>query len=220
MTLTDQDVEGPTLFSSDVAFSPAVKAIQTRKGSRRLYERVEKHGSWPSAITPDLKAFIEEQRSVFLATANKDGQPTIQHRGGPPGFLRVLDETTLAFVDYVGNRQYITLGNLSENPKACLLLVDYSHGRRVKLWGTARAVENDDAMIGSLMPEGYKARPEQVITFAVSAWDYNCPQHIPRRFEASELATLLSERERKIAALELQIEELRLQIPTPKGTLL
>lgn len=219
MTLADQNVESAARFSSDVAFTPAVKAIQARKGSRRLYERMEKHGSWPRAITPDLAAFIEQQRSVFLATANKDGQPTIQHRGGPAGFLKVVDETTLAFVDYVGNRQYITLGNLSENPKACLLLVDYSTGRRVKLWGEARAVENDDKLLGTLMPKGYKARPEQVITFVVNAWDYNCPQHIPRRFEASEVATLLSERDQKIAALELQIEELRLQILTPKGTL-
>lgn len=217
MTLVDQNMESPARFSSDVAFSPAVKAIQTRKGSRRLYERVEKHGSWPRAITPDLKAFIEEQRSVFLATANKDGQPTIQHRGGPPGFLKVLDETTLAFVDYVGNRQYITLGNLSENPKACLLLVDYSSGRRVKLWGEARAVQNDDELIGTLMPKGYKARPEQVITFAVGAWDYKCPQHIPRRFEASEVTMLLSDRDEKIAALELQIRELRSPNAAPKG---
>jgi predicted pyridoxine 5'-phosphate oxidase superfamily flavin-nucleotide-binding protein len=119
-------------FSSDVAFTPSVKGIQARKGSRRLYERVEKHGSWQAFITPNLKAFVEEQRSVFLATASKDGQPTIQHRGGPAGFLRVLDQSTIAFVDYVGNRQYITLGNLSENPRASLFLIDYAHRSSLK----------------------------------------------------------------------------------------
>jgi uncharacterized protein len=205
-------------FSSDVAFTPSVKAIQARKGSRRLYERVEKHGSWQTFITPDLKAFIEEQRSVFLATASKDGQPTIQHRGGPAGFLRVLDQSTVAFVDYVGNRQYITLGNLSENPKASLFLIDYTHRRRVKLWGEARVVENDDGLVERLMPEDYKARAEQVILFAVSAWDINCPQHIPRRFEADEVTALLSERDSKILALEAQVKELRHHSEPHKGT--
>ncbi len=178
-------------FSSNVAFTPSVKAIQARKGSRPLYERVEKHGSWQTVITPDLKTFIEEQQSIFLATASKDGQPTIQHRDGPAGFLRVLDQSTIAFVDYVGNRQYVTLGNLSENPKASLFLIDYAHQRRVKLWGEARVAENDEGLVARLMPEDYKARAEQVILFAVSAWDINCPQHIPRRFEADEVTALL-----------------------------
>ena len=200
-----------TDFSSDVAFTPSVKAIQSRKGSRRLYERVEKNGSWRTSITPDLKAFIEEQQSVFLATASRDGQPTIQHRGGPAGFLKVLGERTLAFVDFVGNRQYITLGNLSENPKANLFLIDYAHRRRIKIWGEASVVENNGELIGRLMPEGYKARPEQVILFTVSAWDSNCPQHIPQRFEAADVAAMLSERDNRILALEAQIKELRAQ---------
>lgn len=216
MTLASQKADVSAPFTSDIAFTPAVKAVQTRKGSRRLYERVENRGSWPRTITPDLKVFIEAQRSVFLATASSDGQPTIQHRGGPPGFLRVLDETTLAFVDYVGNRQYITLGNLSENPKACLLLIDYSNSKRVKLWGEARAVENDIGLVARLMPKGYKARPEQVINFTVSAWDLNCPQHIPRRYEAADVDALISEHEKRVAALELQIEELRLEMTRPK----
>jgi len=126
----------PATYPSDIAFTPAVKAIQSRKGSRKIYARVESKGSWQTAVTPELKKFIEAQRSVFLATASRDGQPTMQHRGGPPGFLRVVDDKTLAFVDYVGNRQYVTLGNLSENPKANLLLIDYAHRRRIKIWGT------------------------------------------------------------------------------------
>ena len=189
---------GAATHSSDIAFTPAVKAIQARKGSRRIYERVESKGAWQTAVTPELKKFIEEQRSVFLATASRDGQPTIQHRGGPPGFLRVVDEKTLAFVDYVGNRQYVTLGNLSENPKANLLLIDYAHRRRIKIWGTAVVVEGDEKQIAALMPEGYHARPEQVIRFTVEAWDVNCPQHIPQRFEAEDVSALLAARDKRI----------------------
>jgi len=130
-------------YSSDVAFTPSVKAIQARKGSRQSYARLEESGSWKTSITPDLWTFIEAQTSIFLATANSQGQPYIQHRGGPPGFLKVLDEKRLGFVDFVGNRQYISLGNLQENPKAHLFLMDYVHRKRVKIWGEARVVEDD-----------------------------------------------------------------------------
>jgi predicted pyridoxine 5'-phosphate oxidase superfamily flavin-nucleotide-binding protein len=198
-----------TTISSDVAFTPTVKAIQSRKGSRRAYERMESRGSWQTTITAELRGFIEAQRSVFLATANLDGQPTIQHRGGPAGFLKVLDENTIAFVDFVGNRQYITLGNLSENSKAHLFLIDYARLRRIKIWGTARAVEGDGDLVAKLMPQGYKARPEQVILFAVHAWDSNCPQHIPQRFEAADVAASLAQRDTRIRELETEIERLR-----------
>jgi len=203
---------GATTFSSDIAFTPTVKAIQSRKGSRHAYEHVEARGSWQITITAELRGFIEAQRSVFLATANLDGQPTIQHRGGPAGFLKVLDEKTIAFVDFVGNRQYITLGNLSENPKAHLFLIDYAHRRRIKIWGTARAVEGDGDLVAKLMPQEYKARPEQVILFAVSAWDANCPQHIPQRFEAEDVAASLAQRDTRIRELEAEVKKLR--IPT------
>lgn len=196
-------------YSSDVAFSPSVKAVQTRKGSRGAYARMEEGGSWETAITPDLAAFIAAQRSVFFATANLDGQPYIQHRGGPPGFLRVVDEHTLAFADFVGNRQYITLGNLADNPKAQLFLIDYATRRRVKIWGEARVVEGDRELIATLMPEGYRARPDQVIVFTVTAWDSNCPQHIPRRFEEAEVKALLEERDRRIEDLEAQLSRLK-----------
>jgi predicted pyridoxine 5'-phosphate oxidase superfamily flavin-nucleotide-binding protein len=162
-------------FSSDIAFTPAVKAIQARKGSRGGYAGMEQRGSWQTTITPDLAGFIAEQTSVFLATANADGQPYIQHRGGPAGFLRVLDDKTIGFADFAGNRQYITLGNLAENPKAYLFLIDYAHGRRIKIWGTAGVVEGDDALTASLMPKDYKARGEQVFLFTIEAWDSNCP---------------------------------------------
>ena len=141
-------------YASDVAFTDTVKAIQARKGSRPAYARMEAGGSWEQSITADLKAEIEAQTSVFLATANADGQPYIQHRGGPAGFLRVLDEHTIGFVDFAGNRQYITQGNLEENPKAQLFLIDYAHRRRIKVWGTARVVEGDEALLRRLMPAG------------------------------------------------------------------
>jgi predicted pyridoxine 5'-phosphate oxidase superfamily flavin-nucleotide-binding protein len=196
-------------YASDVAFTDTVKAIQSRKGSRAPYARMEAGGSWEQTITADLKTEIESQTSVFLATANADGQPYIQHRGGPAGFLQVLDEHTIAFVDFVGNRQYITQGNLAENPKAQLFLIDYSRRRRVKVWGTARVVEGDDALMRRLMPQGYRAKPEQVVLFTVTAWDVNCPQHIPQRFEAGDVRAALESRDLRIAALEAEIERLR-----------
>lgn len=196
-------------YSSDVAFTPAVKAVQERKGSRRSYARMEESGSWTTQIKPELRAFIEAQTSFFLGTANRQGQPYIQHRGGPPGFLRVLDEETLGFVDFVGNRQYITLGNLAENPNAHLFLIDYAHRQRVKVWCEAWVVEDDPELTARLMPKGYKARASQVILFKVSAWDANCPQHIPQRFEAVEVAAVIEERDRRIAELEAQLARLR-----------
>jgi predicted pyridoxine 5'-phosphate oxidase superfamily flavin-nucleotide-binding protein len=196
-------------YSSDVAFTPTVKAVQARKGSRASYGRVEERGAWETRITPDLVQFVESQTSVFLATVNAQGQPYIQHRGGPAGFLRVLDDKTIGFADFAGNKQYITQGNLADNPKAHLFLIDYAHKQRVKIWGEARVVENEDALTARLMPQGYKARSEQVILFTVSAWDTNCHQHIPQRFEAADVAAALLERDRRIAELEAEIMRLR-----------
>jgi uncharacterized protein len=200
----------------DVAFTPAVRAVQERKGSRASYARMEEKGYWTDEITPELREFIEQQTSVFLATANAAGQPYIQHRGGPPGFLRVLDKKTIAFVDFVGNRQYISLGNLAENPQAHLFLIDYAHRKRVKLWGTARVVEGDEELTRKLMPQGYKARASQVIVFTVSAWDENCPQHIPQRLEAAEVAAAIAERERRIAELEGEVTQLRVELDSTR----
>jgi predicted pyridoxine 5'-phosphate oxidase superfamily flavin-nucleotide-binding protein len=196
-------------YSSDVAFTPTVKAIQTRKGSRQGYARMEEGGSWQTTITPDLADFIAAQTSIFFSTASADGQPYVQHRGGPEGFLHVLDEKTIAFVDFAGNRQYLSQGNLSENPKAFLFLIDYAHRRRIKIWGEAKVVEGDAELLAKLMPENYKARPEQVILFRVAAWDMNCPQYIPQRFEAADIAAVLAERDKKIAELEAELARLR-----------
>ena len=188
---------------------PTVKAIQSRKGSRKAYANQEEAGGWRTRITEDLRAFVGAQTSFFLATATAEGQPYIQHRGGPAGFLHVLDDATLAFVDYAGNRQFITQGNLADNPRAYIFLIDYAHRRRIKIWGTARVVEGDADLTEQLMPEGYKARAEQVIQFTVTAWDANCPQHIPQRFEAADVAAALAARDERIAALEAEVARLR-----------
>ncbi len=197
------------VYPSDVAFTPTVKSVQTRKGSRRGYEAMETTHGWATTITLDLADFISDQTSVFLATANDEGQPYIQHRGGPAGFLHVLDDKTIAFADFTGNRQYITQGNLSDNAKAFLFLIDYEHRRRVKIWGSARVVENDPELMLELMPSGYRARPEQVILFTVGAWDTNCPQHIPQLLAATDVAAVLAERDARIEALEAEVRQLR-----------
>ncbi len=198
-----------TTHTSDVAFSATVKSIQARKGSRAAYARMEANGSWAASITADLKAEIEAQTSVFLATASADGQPYIQHRGGPAGFLHVLDAHTIGFADFAGNRQYITQGNLAENPKSQLFLIDYANRRRIKVWGTARVVEGDEALLRRLMPAGYRARAEQLMLFTVTAWDVNCPQHIPQRFEAADVEAEIHARDERIAGLVAEVERLR-----------
>src|SRR5437899_13036026 len=204
--------------SSDVAFTPAVKAIQTRKGSREAYANVEERGGWRTEIDENLAGFLAETNSFFLATASADGQPYIQHRGGPKGFVKILDKKAIAFADYSGNRQYITQGNLSENPKAHIFVMDYAHRHRVKIWGEARVVEDDPALTEALMPKNYRARAEQVILFTIAAWDTNCPQHIPQKFDAADVAAVLAERGARIAALEAELAALKGEpAPAPAG---
>jgi uncharacterized protein len=202
-------MESPAPYSSDVAFTPSVKAQQRLKGSRGIYERMEQGGSWQTVITSDLKSFIESQTSIFLATANSVGQPYIQHRGGAAGFLQVLDECTLGFADFAGNRQYISLGNLSDNSKVHLFLIDYATRHRVKIWGEARVVEDDPELTARLKPKNYRTRAERVILISVTAWDVNCPQHIPQRLEAKDVAAALAERDQRIAVLETELAQLR-----------
>lgn len=192
---------------SDIAFSPAVKAQQLARGSRDLYDRATSKRPWPDTITPELAAFVAAQNSVFFGTTSADGQPYIQHRGGPPGFLRVVGERTLGFADLAGNKQYITLGNLSENPKAFLFLIDYSQRRRIKLWGTARVVEDDPQLVTQLQTEG-PGRPERAILFDIAAWDVNCPQHIPQRCDSQDVAAALAARDARIAHLEARLAKL------------
>jgi len=211
---SSQNSKGVTMsdthtYSSDVAFTPAVKAIQARKGSRDAYAHVEQRSGWRTEIDEDLAAHLAETNSLYFATSTADGQPYIQHRGGPKGFVKILDKNTLAFADYSGNRQYITQGNLSENRKAYIFVMDYAHRRRVKIWGEARVVDDDPALLASLMPRGYKARPEQVIVFKIAAWDTNCPQHIPQKFDAADVAAALAARDARIAELEAELAALK-----------
>lgn len=203
-------------YASDVAFTPAVKAIQARKGSREAYGRAEQRG-WRTEVDENLEAFLADANSFYFSTASADGQPYIQHRGGPKGFLKVLDKQTLAFADYAGNQQYLTQGNLSENPKAYIFVMDYAHRRRVKIWGEARVVEDDDALRDALMPKGYRARPEQVIVFKIAAWDTNCPQHIPQKFDAADVAAALAARDQRIAELEAQVAALKGEATAEEG---
>ena len=204
----------PQLYPSDVAFTPAVKSIQARKGSREAFAQLERGRGWRTEIDENLAAFLEKTNSFYLATASAGGQPYIQHRGGPKGFLKVLDKRTLAFADFAGNRQYITQGNLSENSKAFMFVMDYARRRRVKIWGEARVVEDDSALMQSLMPKHYRARGEQVILFTIAAWDTNCPQHIPQKFDAADVAQAMSAAAEKIAALEAEVARLKAQVAT------
>lgn len=198
--------------SSDVAFNDAVKALQERRHSRDIYARMEARGGFETAIGPDLIAFLTEIDTAYLATASSSGQPYAQHRGGPKGFGRSVDRTTLGFADYTGNRQYIATGNLHRNDKAFLFLMDYAHLRRIKLWGRARVFEDDTASIVSLMPDGYRASAEQAILFQVAAWDSNCPQHIPRKLDADEVALDLDELRTRISSLEVENDRLRARL--------
>jgi predicted pyridoxine 5'-phosphate oxidase superfamily flavin-nucleotide-binding protein len=196
-------------FPSDVAFTPAVKAVQERKGSRGIYQRVEYGDGWETTVTPGLAAFIAGLDTFFLGTASADGQPYIQHRGGPPGFLKVLGEHTLGFADFGGNRQYITLGNLSENPKAILFLMNFANARRIKVWGTARVVEGDTELLEKLRDESYPGEVERAILFTVEAWDANCPQHIQLRFSQRQIAPVIEKLQSRIAELEAEVARLR-----------
>jgi predicted pyridoxine 5'-phosphate oxidase superfamily flavin-nucleotide-binding protein len=195
--------------SSDVAFTPAVKAIQAKRGSRAHYAKMEDKGGWRTAITSDLAGRLAEARSFYLATASADGQPYVQHRCGPPGFVRIVGERTLGFADFKGNRQYITTGNLAENAKAFMFIMDYARQRRVKIWGRARVVEDDEELLARLRPEGYPARPEQAIQFDIEAWDTNCPQHIPQMFHAEDVARAIEQFQARIRELEAEVAALK-----------
>jgi predicted pyridoxine 5'-phosphate oxidase superfamily flavin-nucleotide-binding protein len=201
--------------TSDVAFSTAVKAVQDERGSRAAYRRVEEAGGFESEVTPALRQFLSEIDTAFLATASADGQPYVQHRGGPRGFIRAVDEHTIGFADLRGNRQYVTTGNLRENDRVCLFLVDYAHRRRVKVWGRARAVPAADPAVSALVAGAKKV--EQVILISVEAWDVNCPQHIPQKLDAADVARVVGELEARIARLERENGALRARVEISGG---
>ncbi|MEX0693497.1 MAG: pyridoxamine 5'-phosphate oxidase family protein [Rhodospirillales bacterium] len=194
---------------SDIAFSPQIKAEQEKRGSRAGYARKDQKGGWPDRVTDDLAAFIAARDSFYLATASAAGQPYIQHRGGRAGFLRVLDDKRLAFADFAGNRQYITIGNAAENPKALIFLMDYRNRRRIKLWGNLGVVEDDAELLTSLLDEGYDGKPERAFVFTLEAWDVNCPQHITQRWSEAEIAPVIEAMQQKIEELEAEVARLR-----------
>lgn len=193
--------------ASDIAFTPSVKAIQADKGSRATYAKVEQRGGWQTVVTPELEGFLAALDMFYLGTASAEGRPYIQYRGGAAGFLKVIDEQTLGFADFGGNRQYITLGNLSENPKAFIFLMDYANRRRIKLWGTARVVEDDAELLERLQEPEYPGRAERAIVFTIEAWDVNCPQHIHKRFAAREVAPVIEGLQRRVKQLEERIAQ-------------
>ena len=194
---------------SDIAFTPAVKAQQTRLGSRTAYARMDEKGGWSDTVTEDLAQFIAERDSFYLATTSATGQPYVQHRGGPKGFLKVVNERTLAFTDFGGNRQYITAGNLTENDRAFIFLMDYANRRRIKIWGRARVIEDDAPLLARLVDPLYRGKPERAIEFSIEAWDVNCPQHITRRFTEEEIDPEIQRLRGRITELEAQVSTLR-----------
>ena len=194
-------------FPSDIAFTPSVKSQQQNKGSRAAYARVEQGRGWQTRVTPDLAGFLSGLDMFYLGTSNAEGQPYIQYRGGSPGFLKVLDDRTLAFADFGGNRQYITLGNLAENPKAFIFLMDYANSQRVKVWGTARVVEDDPGLLGQLRDPDYPGKVERAIVFTIEAWDMNCPQHIHTRYSERQFRPVIEKLQARIAELESQLKE-------------
>ena len=204
---TDSDT-AVSANNSDIVFTPAARQAQAQRGSARAYEKRLAAG-FPDHVTGELAAFIAELDTAFLATVSAAGAPYIQHRGGPKGFIRVLDEKTLGFADYAGNRQYITISNLADNDRAYLFLLDFARQRRIKVWGRARVVEDDPALLARLMDQGYRARPERAILFTVEAWDVNCSQHITARFTEAEVAEATLPLRERLAALEAENARLR-----------
>jgi hypothetical protein len=200
--------------NSDIVFTSATQKAQAERGSAKTYERRIAEG-FPDTVTPELAQFIAEQDTAFLATASKDGAPYIQHRGGPKGFIKVIDEKTLGFADYRGNRQYITLANLSENDRAYLFLLDPARRQRIKLWGRARAVEDNPALVEKLFDAGYKAKPERAILFTIDAWDVNCSQHIVTRFTEADIEQVFAEVRDKVAKLQEENVRLRALLAQP-----
>jgi predicted pyridoxine 5'-phosphate oxidase superfamily flavin-nucleotide-binding protein len=200
---------------SDIAFTPSVKAVQERMGSRKQYARMEEGAGWSNTVTPELLEFLKEVDSFYLATANMDGQPYIQHRGGPQGFLKVLDSQTLGFADFAGNRQYISLGNLAENNQAFLFLMDYATQTRIKIWGSAEVIEDDPDLLSQLTDAQYKGNPERVIRFHMEAWDANCRQHIPVKYSQKEVDAIVRPLIERLGQLEAENEILKKESTIP-----
>ncbi|MGK7872871.1 MAG: pyridoxamine 5'-phosphate oxidase family protein [Xenococcaceae cyanobacterium] len=193
---------------TQIAFTPAVKAIQDRYGSREMYTRMEESGPDNDTLIPRVAEFIQARDSFYMGTVNENGWPYIQFRGGPPGFLKILDEKTLAFADFAGNCQYLSIGNLSVDNRVFLFLMDYANRRRLKIWGRARVEYDNPALVEQLRVPGYEASSERAIVIQVEAWDWNCPQHIPIRYSETEVNQIIAPLEARIQELESKLTEL------------
>ena len=203
---------------TDILFSPATRAIQERYGSRDYIARLETHGHWRSRLSEDVISFIRSRNSFYLGTASREGRPYIQHRGGPTGFIHVLDQETLAWPEFKGNRQHITAGNLSENNQAFIFLMDYSLPHRIKLWGWAEVVEDFNALIPNIRSQPYYAKTERAIRFTMEAWDENCRQYIPSLSAETELINELKNSKLRVAELEAEIQQLRCLVKQKTST--
>jgi predicted pyridoxine 5'-phosphate oxidase superfamily flavin-nucleotide-binding protein len=194
--------------NADIVLTPAAQREQAARGSAKNYARKIEAG-FPDRLTPDLAGFISQLDTAFLATVSAEGAPYIQHRGGPKGFIKALDDKTLGFADYAGNKQYITISNLAGNDRAYLFLIDFANRQRIKLWGRARVIENDPALMERLVDPGYRARPERAILFTIEAWDVNCSQHITERYTQDEVAGAVAGLRQRIVELEAENARLR-----------
>lgn len=197
-----------TSNNADIVFTPAAQREQEKRGSAKGYARKIAAG-FPDRVTPELEGFIGQLDTAFLATVSAEGAPYIQHRGGPKGFIKVLDNNTLGFADYAGNKQYITVSNLAGNDRAYLFLLDFANRQRIKVWGRARVVENDPLLMERLVDPAYRARPERAIVFTIEAWDVNCSQHITERYTQAEIAPALETMRERIETLEAENARLR-----------
>lgn len=202
--------------NSELVFTPAARRAQAERGSAELYAQRVAEG-FPDRVTPELAQFLALQDTAFLGTVSADGAPYIQHRGGPPGFIKVIDDRTLGFADYRGNRQYITISNLAGNDRAYLFVLDFARKQRIKLWGRARVVEGDAALIAKLFDAGYRARPERVILFTIEAWDTNCSAHITARFTEPDIVEATAALRQRLTELEAENARLRALLPAETG---
>jgi uncharacterized protein len=192
----------------EIAGTPSVKAAQEANGSAELFARFKGDRTYDRFSDAEAQ-FIAARDSFYLATVSETGWPYVQHRGGPPGFLRLIDERTLAFADFRGNRQYISLGNLTANDRAALILMDYPHRQRLKIYARIEVKEPHGELAARVLLPDYKAKPERIIVLHLQAFDWNCQQHITERFSAAELAPALAPLRQRLDELEAENKLLR-----------
>jgi len=195
---------------SELAFTDAIKNLQDRLGSRLSYERMEKV-SFVDGLTDYETDYIAQIDSFYLASIGENGYPYIQHRGGPKGFIRVIDKETIGIVDFVGNRQYISAGNISKNAKVSLILLSYPLKTRLKIYAEAEIIEltEDSSLYDFLRPKEYKFKPERILLFKVKAYDWNCPQHIHPKYSIEEVQEILAPQQQYIQQLEEELKTLK-----------